>query len=97
MGYDSCSFRDSKAATVIEIPSPAIPAEPSPRRMGLPVRLALLTAAMAVGLVLAATEIALSWSHRSRLDDLRMESEALAGTLATYLLRIAPTGDPDAL
>ena len=65
--------------------------------MGLPARLALLTAAMAVALVLAATEISLSWSHRSRLDDLKEESVALANTLATFLLRVAPTGDPAAL
>lgn len=66
-------------------------------RMGLAYRLALLTAAMAILLVLASTEIALSWSERSRLDDLRRESVALAQTWARYLTRLAPTGDSTAI
>lgn len=60
-------------------------------------RLAILTAAMAIVLVLGATEIALSWSERTRLDDSRREAGALASALASYLTRITPTGDPDSL
>ena len=55
--------------------------------MGLPRRLALLTAVMAVLLVLGATEIALSWSARTRLEDFRLESVPLAHTLASLLQR----------
>jgi len=65
--------------------------------MGLPRRLALLTAVMAILLVSGATEIALSWSARSRLEDFRLESVALANTLASLLVRSAPTGDPASL
>ncbi len=75
----------------------ALGSVPRTWRMGLATRLALLTAAMAVALVLGATEIALSWSQRSRLDDLQLESVALANTLATFLMRIAPTGNTEAL
>ena len=65
--------------------------------MGLIHRLAVLTAAMAILLVLGSTEIALSWSERSRLDDLRSESVALAETWAKYITRLAPTGDSTAI
>jgi two-component system, NtrC family, sensor kinase len=65
--------------------------------MGLPRRLAFLTAVMAVLLVLGATEIALSWSARTRLEDFRLESVALANTLASLLVRAAPTGNADNL
>jgi signal transduction histidine kinase len=65
--------------------------------MGLPRRLAFLTAIMAVLLVLGATEIALSWSARTRLEDFRLESVALANTLASLLMREAPTGNPESL
>jgi signal transduction histidine kinase len=65
--------------------------------MGLPKRLAFLTAIMAVLLVLGATEIALSWSARTRLEDFRLESVALANTLASLLMREAPTGKPESL
>lgn len=65
--------------------------------MGLPRRLAFLTAVMAVLLVLGATEIALSWSARTRLEDFRLESVALANTLASLLVREAPTGNPESL
>jgi two-component system, NtrC family, sensor kinase len=71
--------------------------EPSPPRMGLARRLAFLTAIMAVLLVLGATEIALSWSARTRLEDFRLESVALANTLASLLMREAPTGNPQSL
>jgi signal transduction histidine kinase len=63
--------------------------------MGLPARLAALTAALAVVLVVGATEVALSWSGRIRREDLRLESVALANALAAYLARNAPAGDPD--
>lgn len=66
-------------------------------RMGLPRRLAFLTAIMAVLLVLGATEVALSWSARTRLEDFRLESVALANTLASLLVREAPTGNPESL
>lgn len=65
--------------------------------MGLPRRLAVLTAVIAVLLVSGATEIALSWSARTRLEDFRLESVALANTLATLLVRTAPRGDPAGL
>lgn len=65
--------------------------------LGLARRLAFLTAAMAVLLVLGATEIALSWSARTRLEDFRLESVSLANTLASLLVRFAPTGNPVAL
>ena len=60
--------------------------------MGLPRRLAVLTAVMAILLVTGATEIALWWSARTRLEDFRLESVALANTLASLLVRSAPTG-----
>jgi signal transduction histidine kinase len=65
--------------------------------LGLPLRLAFLTAVMAVLLVLGATEIALSWSARTRLEDFRLESVALANTLASLLVRAAPTGNVQSL
>ncbi len=63
----------------------------------LPRRMALLTAALAVLLVVGSTEIGLRLSERARLDDLESESVDLAVTLAAYLTRIAPTGEPTAL
>lgn len=75
-------------------PSPATPKRPA---LALAARLAVLTAVMAVALVLGATEIALSWSERSRLADSRRESRALASALASYLTRIAPRGNRDSL
>src|SRR6185295_8574349 len=75
-------------------PSPAAPRRPA---LALAARLAFLTAVMAVALVLGATEIALSWSERSRLADSRRESRALASALASYLTRIAPRGNRDSL
>lgn len=63
----------------------------------LPRRMALLTAALAVLLVVGSTEIGLRLSERARLDDLEEESVDLAITLAAYLTRIAPTGEPSAL
>ena len=65
------------------------------KMMGLPARLAALTAALAVVLVVGATEVALSWSGRIRREDLRLESVALANALAAYLARNAPTGNPE--
>jgi signal transduction histidine kinase len=65
--------------------------------MGLPRRLAFLTAIMAILLVMGATEIALSWSARTRLEDFRLESVSLANTLASLLVREAPTGNPESL
>ncbi len=65
--------------------------------MALAHRLAILTAALALLLVLGATEIALSWSARSRLDDFRDDAVSLSNTLAALLTRVAPTGDGQAL
>ena len=65
--------------------------------MGLPRRLGILVAVMSVLLVLAATEIALRWSERSRLVDLRLETEALSRTLVTFLNDLAPRGEPELL
>jgi signal transduction histidine kinase len=62
--------------------------------MGLPRRLAIVAASMAAGLVLLATEVSLSLSARSRLEDLRQEAITIASVLANYLNRAAPTGDP---
>jgi signal transduction histidine kinase len=64
---------------------------------GLPRRLAVLTAVMAILLVTGATEGALWWSARTRLEDFRLESVALANTLASLLVRSAPKGDPASL
>jgi signal transduction histidine kinase len=66
-------------------------------RLGLPRRLAGITALLAILLVAGATEVGLSLAERSRLEDLRAESVDLANTLAAYLTRIAPTGEPSAL
>ncbi len=65
--------------------------------MGLPRRLAVLTAAMAIVLVTGATEIALWWSARTRLEDFRLETVTLANTLATLLVRSAPHGEATGL
>jgi len=65
--------------------------------MGLARRLALLTAVIAVALVLGATEVALRWSERSRLDDRRRESVELATSWSEYLSRVAPHGEPEAI
>ena len=65
--------------------------------MGLPRRLAIFAACMAALLVLVVTEVSLALSERSRLDDIRLEAQAIASTLADYLNRAAPTGDPAAL
>jgi signal transduction histidine kinase len=65
--------------------------------MGLAARLAVITAVLAVVLVLGATEIALSWSERSRLEDDRREAVVVGNTLASYLTRVAPTGDRDSV
>jgi signal transduction histidine kinase len=65
--------------------------------MGLSRRLALLTAVIAVALVLGATEVALRWSERSRLEDRRRESVELATSWSAYLSRVAPQGEPDAI
>lgn len=66
-------------------------------RLGLPHRLAAITALLAILLVVGTTELALSLAERTRLDDLRDESVDLATTLAAYLTRIAPGGEPSAL
>jgi signal transduction histidine kinase len=62
--------------------------------MGLPRRLAIFAACMAAVLVLLTTEVSLALSARSRLEDLRLEALAVASTLADYLDRAAPDGDP---
>lgn len=59
--------------------------------------MALLTAVLAILLVAGSTEIGLQLSERARLSDLEEESVDLATTLAAYLTRIAPTGEPSAL
>lgn len=62
------------------------------RRMGLASRLAVLTAVLALALVLGATEAALRWSARSRLEDRRRESVELAATWEHYIETVAPHG-----
>lgn len=74
--------------------APAGPERPS---MGLAQRLAILTAVLALLLVLGATEISLSWSARSRLEDFRDDAMSLANTLSALLIEVAPSGDPDSL
>lgn len=66
-------------------------------RLGLPRRLAAITALLAILLVVGTTELALSLAERTRLEDLQTESVDLANTLAAFLMRIAPTGEPSAL
>lgn len=78
-------------------PATGEPAEPERPSMGLAQRLAILTAALALLLVLGATEISVSWSARSRLEDFRDEAMSLANTLSVLLTDLAPTGDPDSL
>ena len=65
--------------------------------MGLPRRLAILAALLAILLVLGVTDIASRWSERSRLEDYRLETVELAHTLADGLARVQPGGDPRAL
>jgi signal transduction histidine kinase len=65
--------------------------------LGLPARLAILTALLAIALVMAGNEIALSWSQRSHIDEDRLDATTLATTLASYLVSIAPHGNPDSL
>jgi signal transduction histidine kinase len=52
---------------------------------------------MSLILVLTATEIALSWSERSQLEDSKAETEVLARTLATFLADLSPDGNPTTL
>ncbi|HST75123.1 MAG TPA: hypothetical protein VLJ20_07105, partial [Acetobacteraceae bacterium] len=59
--------------------------------------MALLTAIMAVLLVLAATELSTYLSEEERLDDSRGESIALAESWAALLEHGAPTGDAAAV
>jgi len=70
---------------------------PSTGLLTLPRRLALLTAVLAVLLVTGSAEIGLQLSERARLSDLEAESVDLATTLAAYLTRISPAGEPSAL
>ena len=79
---------------VVPATAPEGPGRPS---MGLAQRLAILTAVLALLLVLGATEISLSWSARSRLEDFRDDTMSLANTLSALLTDLAPTGDPDSL
>jgi signal transduction histidine kinase len=57
----------------------------------------VFTGLLAILLVAGSTELALSLSERSRIQDLEEESVDLAITLGAYLTRIAPTGEPTAL
>src|SRR6266496_2804483 len=77
--------------------SSGAPAGPERPSMGLAQRLAILTAVLALLLVLGATEISLSWSARSRLEDFRDDAMSLASTLSALLIEVAPNGDPDSL
>lgn len=65
--------------------------------LGLAARLAILTALLAVGLVLAGNQIALTWSQRLHIDEDRRDATSIATTLASYLMSIAPTGNIDSL
>lgn len=68
-----------------------------PLPTGLGARLVAITAVLAIVLVLGATEIARSWSERTRLDDARREAITVGSTLASYLTRIEPRGDRDSV
>jgi signal transduction histidine kinase len=92
--WSPVSIRPGDSASTDDLDPPVLERRPP---MGLPRRLAALTAVMAILLVLGATEIALWWSARTRLEDFRLESVALANTLASLLVRIAPSGNPAAL
>lgn len=81
---------ESVGARAPLLPFPAI-------HMALVTRLALLTGLLTLALLLAANEVLLRLSERSRLDDLRVETEALADTWQALLSRAAPTGDSLAL
>jgi signal transduction histidine kinase len=72
--------RQQQASSVVGLP---------PFPSGLGVRLAAITGVLAVVLVLGATEIALSLSERSRLDDARREAMAVGNTLASAFARWA--------
>ncbi|HEY8105019.1 MAG TPA: hypothetical protein VIE46_02870, partial [Gemmatimonadales bacterium] len=88
----------TNAEPLIRHPAFAAPLESVGRpSMGLAQRLAILTAGLALLLVLGATEIALSWSARSRIEDFRDDAVSLANTISALLTNIAPTGDPDSL
>ncbi len=88
----------TNAEPLVRHPAFAAPVESVGRpSMGLAQRLAILTAALALLLVLGATEIALSWSARSRLEDFRDDAMSLSNTISALLSEIAPTGDPDSL
>lgn len=65
--------------------------------MGLPRRLAVLAALMAIALVLGTTDLASRWSERTRLEDYRLETVELAHTLADDLARVRPAGEPQAI
>jgi two-component system NtrC family sensor kinase len=65
--------------------------------LGLAARLAILTAVLAIGLVLTGNQIALTWSQRLHMEEDRREATSIATTLASYLMSIAPAGDLDSL
>lgn len=65
--------------------------------LGLSTRLAILTALLAIALVLAGNEVAMYWSSVSHLEEDRREALSIATTLASYLVSVAPTGSPDSL
>ena len=65
--------------------------------LGLAARLAILTALLTIGLVLAGNQIALTWSQRVHMDEDRREATSIASTLASYLMSIAPNGNLDSL
>ncbi len=65
--------------------------------LGLATRLAILTALLAIALVLAGSQIALTWSQRVHFEEDRRESMSIATTLADYLVSVAPTGNVDSL
>jgi signal transduction histidine kinase len=58
--------------------------------MHLSRRLALLTAVLAVVLILGATEVAVRWSERTRFADRRDDSIALAESWSAYLTGASP-------
>jgi len=79
--------------------TPSVPATalegPERPSMGLAGRLAILTAALALLLVVGATEISLSWSARSRSEDFRDDLMSLANTLSALLTDLASLSPTD--
>ena len=63
--------------------------------LGLSARLAILTALLAIGLVLAGNQIALTWSQRIHVDEDRREATSLPTTPASHTVRQSAPRDAE--